>query len=527
MLGVMIDCSRNAVMTVEAVKNFADILAKMGYDTVMLYTEDTYEVNNEPYFGYMRGRYLKEEIKEIDSYCAQKGIELIPCIQTMAHFNAIFQVTNVYKDIKDCDDILLLDNEDTYKFIENILSTVAECFSSKKIHIGMDEAGKVGLGRYLKENGYKDRFDLINRHLHKVCDIADKYGLKPMLWSDMFCCLAKNSGDYYQKGDLSKIKEKAALPENATLVYWDYYSDDYSRYTDMIEMNRAFDRPVVFAGGAWTWKGFTPDNKFTIKNSAVALKACRDCGIKDILITMWGDDGAECSRLSVLPSLMFIAEAAKGNVDMKSIKSKFKDLTGMDFDSVMLLDSGDYIGGEHSYNPSKYLLYNDVFMGLNDYRVTEADGEYYADLAQKLKGVSVTKEFENVFNTQIALCELLAVKAALGVKTRKAYAENDRVKLKELAQKDYMQAVEKTQALHKAFSKQWHSENKPFGFDIQDFRLGGLMTRLTSCSQRLLAYAEGESPSIPELETELLKGDGKCSWTNIATPNVVSHIFFG
>ena len=54
--GTMIDCSRNAVMNTSAVKRWIDVTAGMGYNTLMLYTEDTYEVNNQPYFGYMRGR---------------------------------------------------------------------------------------------------------------------------------------------------------------------------------------------------------------------------------------------------------------------------------------------------------------------------------------------------------------------------------------------------------------------------------------------------------------------------------------
>ena len=37
----------------------------------MLYTEDTYEVDGQPYFGYMRGRYSKEEMKEIDDFAAE------------------------------------------------------------------------------------------------------------------------------------------------------------------------------------------------------------------------------------------------------------------------------------------------------------------------------------------------------------------------------------------------------------------------------------------------------------------------
>ena len=86
--GIMIDCSRNAVRTPETVMRFADMMKKLGYNTLMLYTEDTYEIESEPYFGYLRGRYTKEELKRIDDYCDSLGIELIPCIQTLAHLNA-------------------------------------------------------------------------------------------------------------------------------------------------------------------------------------------------------------------------------------------------------------------------------------------------------------------------------------------------------------------------------------------------------------------------------------------------------
>ena len=63
--GVMIDCSRNGVMKPERVKYLIDLLVKMGYNTLMLYTEDTYEVENQPLFGYMRGRYTVEEMKDL------------------------------------------------------------------------------------------------------------------------------------------------------------------------------------------------------------------------------------------------------------------------------------------------------------------------------------------------------------------------------------------------------------------------------------------------------------------------------
>ena len=90
-LGVMLDCSRNAVMSVAELKNFILTLKKTGYNCLQLYTEDTYEIEGEPQFGYRRGKYTKAELKEIDAFAKKNGVELMPCIQTLAHLNQIFR----------------------------------------------------------------------------------------------------------------------------------------------------------------------------------------------------------------------------------------------------------------------------------------------------------------------------------------------------------------------------------------------------------------------------------------------------
>ncbi len=46
--GVMLDCSRNAVMRPEKINEYVSIIKKLGYNTLMLYTEDTYEIPCEP-----------------------------------------------------------------------------------------------------------------------------------------------------------------------------------------------------------------------------------------------------------------------------------------------------------------------------------------------------------------------------------------------------------------------------------------------------------------------------------------------
>ena len=103
--GAMLDMSRNAVMKPEEVKKYARLLKSLGYNMIQLYTEDTYEVDGEPYFGYLRGRYSQEELKEVVSYCEGLDMEVIPCIQTLAHLNQIFR-WRAYEPMLDCADIL-------------------------------------------------------------------------------------------------------------------------------------------------------------------------------------------------------------------------------------------------------------------------------------------------------------------------------------------------------------------------------------------------------------------------------------
>ena len=61
-LGVMYDCSRNSVPTVITLKRMLIRMALMGFNTLMLYTEDTYTLDSHPEFGHYRGRYSRSEI---------------------------------------------------------------------------------------------------------------------------------------------------------------------------------------------------------------------------------------------------------------------------------------------------------------------------------------------------------------------------------------------------------------------------------------------------------------------------------
>lgn len=88
------------------------------------------------------------------------GIELVPCIQTLAHLHNALKWQGM-ENIKDTADILEVGKEETYVFIEKLLRHVKESFSTRRVHFGMDEAVSLGLVNYLKNKGYEKSSVLI------------------------------------------------------------------------------------------------------------------------------------------------------------------------------------------------------------------------------------------------------------------------------------------------------------------------------------------------------------------------------
>lgn len=519
--GVMIDCSRNAVMNKTAFCRMVDILSRLGYNTIRLYTEDTYEVDDEPYFGYMRGRYTKDELKEMDDYADSHGIELIPCIQTLAHLGTIFRYAE-YGDIRDVDDILLVGADRTYILIENMFRTLAECFRSRNVNIGMDEAFMLGRGKFFAENGPMKSHDIMRMHLEKVLSIAERYGFSCEMWGDMFMRAAY--GEVYEYTVDFSENVKKTVPRNVSLVCWDYYHTETNVYLEEIDRYKNLSKKVSFAGGAWTWLGFCPNNSFGTEAIRAAILACRKKRIKEVFLTLWGDNGGECSPFAVLPTLVCAAEFARGNFDMEAIKKKFYTVVGEDYDLFCALELPDKIySGEKTdcFDPSKVMLYTDLFMGIYDNCVKGNTAKAYYEKVSEILKRGEAGCWSYLFRPIRALCEVLAVKFELGVKTRKIYEKGDKITLAALAENEYALLLEKLENFYKKYEEFWMSEKKPHGFDVQDARIGGLIRRVEHCKMRLEAYAKGNISAIPELEEKVLNPFG------LEKPNGIAYNYYG
>ncbi len=538
--GAMFDVSRNSVYKVSKVKELLVHLAMMGHSTCMLYSEDTYTIPEYPYFGYMRGRYSEEEIKEIDEYAYQLGIELIPCIQALAHMKQTLK-WNYALPLKDTNDVLLVGSEKTYEFLDHMFKAIRSTFRTNRIHIGMDEAWDLGRGRSLDVNGHKHHSELMSIHLEHVCKLLDKYGFEPMMWDDMFMRGAAPDSNHY---DLNvKIDQKVidSVPHNMSLVYWDYYHLEEDFYKKSIELKKGFQKPIIFAGGVWKWVGYAPNYERTFLTTNAALMTCKREGIKEVFATMWGDDGDEAPVDITLLGLIYFAEHCfLEEVDMDWVNRRCKYLTGLTADEFRSPEELNLIEGVPSpnvgsLNPSKQFLYQDILLGAFDFYVEDLDlSSHYLALADKYSAIAAKScSYKSMFNMYATLSTVLATKATVGVEIRQAYLEQDTETLAMIAEEILPMLISDVEDFTDALRTLWYEDCKGHGFEILDTRLAGIIGRCKTAIWRIEQYLNSLVTVIEELEEERLPF--KMGWHNhdgminhdqyvtIASQNVISH----
>ncbi len=511
MLGVMMDASRNAVLLPEAARSLLCRFAMMGINVAMLYAEDTYEVPGEPWFGYLRGRYTHDELVGLDRFAGDLGIEMFPCIQTLGHMGQALQWPALAEH-RDTGDVLLADDDKTYTLIEKMITAASTPFQSNRIHVGMDEASGIGRGRYRALHGEKPPLEIFNRHLCRVSEICRRLGLKPMIWSDMYFSLGSESGDYYDEKWSIPGHVLDDVPRDVQLIYWDYYHHDTAFYERHIDRHRQLGGDPIMAGGVWTWNRFWSALPYTFHVNEACMQACKTKKLREVFVTMWGDDGAEGDIFSCLAGVQFFAEHGyHDEVNLDAIRANFRGSCDADFDdwcTASELDAVPWLDepARSIVNVSKALLWQDPLLPLFDPQVQGCQPrKHYAQLADRLFAACKKTPGAARLELPARVAQVLSLKCELRDKLRTAYLAGDRKQLRCLLDEDINSLVAAARALYKYHRATWLKTNKPFGLEVLEQRYGGQCARLESMRDRLADYLSGDADTIAELDEMMLR----------------------
>lgn len=514
--GFMLDCSRNAVMKPEHLKRWLRRLCLFGYNLAMLYTEDTYELPGEGWFGYMRGRYTGAELHELDQYSRNLGIQLVGCIQTLGHMEQVLRWP-AYAAVKDSDSVLLVGEERTYDLIEKMLDAMASCLQSRRIHIGMDEAWGLGRGRYLDRFGFRRKCDIFGGHLNRVARLCSDRGLAPMMWSDMFFSLGSKTGDCYDPQCEIPSDLVAAIPRDLQLVYWDYHHREKNFYLNRIARHRQMGFEPVMASGIWTWQQLWYNRRETEANAGACIDACRAADLGEVFFTLWGDDGAYCDFDSALAGLAFAAERAYAP-DSSWLERRFKAVCGASYEAVVT--AAELTGPIRTAG----ILWDDPLLGMFHHEGLGGSEHEWPDMARRygqLYDDLVPFRAERAagdLRHAALLADFLHRKISLRLRVDEAYFRRDRAALG-AAIVEIPVMVARLGELAASWRRQWLERNKPFGLEVLQIRLAGQAARYRELEQRLDDYIAGRIDSIPELIQRSAEATGDISqnWKDLAS----------
>ncbi len=514
--GIMLDVSRNAVMRIPHVKGWLRRLALMGFDTVMLYTEDVYQLDREPFFGYQRGAYSADELREIDAYADRLGIEMIPCVQTLGHMAQILKWP-AYEPVRDTDTVLLAEEEPTFELIGKILDFWQAALRTRRIHVGMDETHDLGRGVYMDRHGYRDGFELFNRHLSHVVAMCHERGLEPMIWSDMYFRLGSATGDYYDRASSVPDEARQAIPKDVQLVYWDYYHTDEGFYEEWIRRHRDLGFDPVVCSGVWTWAAPWHGTNYTEARAGACVRACWRAGVKALFFTMWGDDGSMCDFDSAMTGLTYVSELAwGGDVNEAQAAARYEALTGGDYQASraagMLsffepqgVPDGDVTSGLWGW-PT---LWDDPLLGIYWHDKRAQRGQAWDEVLAHYRQISQTLapwlDRDDVdtrggdLRHAALIAGVLLEKVALRSRLETAYRDRDTDGLRQACSGAHG-LIDRLHALDASYRRQWLGRNKPFGLEVVQVRLAGLIRRYRELIDRVEELIDGKIDRIAELE---------------------------
>lgn len=216
---LMLDPARH-FLSVQDVKFYIEQMARYKFNVLQLHLTDDQgwriEIKSHPELtrigafrnpngnkeGPDNGFYTQEQLRDLISFAANRGIEIIPEIDVPGHSVGVLAAwpelgcthrKNVKKDInKTVNQMLCASNPNVYKLYDEIIREVAEVFPSSRIHLGGDEAditqnwGKCNLCQDLKKRlGYQEDRQLMNYFFQRILTSVRKYGKQPILWCEL------------------------------------------------------------------------------------------------------------------------------------------------------------------------------------------------------------------------------------------------------------------------------------------------------------------------------------------------------
>ena len=280
--GYMLDISRGKKPTVKTIKTMIDFLAALKYNELQLYMEgDCFKYAAYPKETAGFDCLTPEDIRELDVYCHERYIDLVPNQNSFGHMYTWLKKPDFHHlGLFEGDEVPSTLNPllpESFEFMKNLYASLLPNFTSEYVNIGLDEAyglGKFQIEEYCRQKG-KDI--VFMEWLNKLsAHITATYGKKVMFWADMIY-------NYPQSYHL--------VPKDAIALEWGYELIQSQRMTAHCIAYRDAGVKYYVCPSVNTHGCFTGRMDVTTFNIRTCAELAVEYGAEGILLTDWGDGG--------------------------------------------------------------------------------------------------------------------------------------------------------------------------------------------------------------------------------------------
>jgi hexosaminidase len=285
--GVMLDISRDKVLSRETLLSIAQLLSDLKYNHLELYIEGfsfaypsfkhLWEGKETPLTG--------EDIEALDNFCLNHFIDLVPNQNSLGHMMQ-WLATDDYRELAECPDGYKLmgmvdmkgtldpNNPGSLDLVTRMTDDLLPHFASGNFNVNLDEPFELGMGKNKKlaeETGVGKIYLDYALKMHKMVSARGK---KMLIWADI---VLKHPGLIPQ------------IPKEITLLDWGYEAAyPFEKHGRMLQQ-AGLDFMVCPGTNSWTTITGRTDNMLATISSAARNGVA--FGAKGLLLTDWGDMG--------------------------------------------------------------------------------------------------------------------------------------------------------------------------------------------------------------------------------------------
>jgi hexosaminidase len=303
--GVMLDISRDKVPTLETLFYLIDCFAAWKFNELQLYIEHTFAYEGHDKVWQNANPLTKADIHELDSYCHEHFIELVPNLNCFGHMSR-WLTHESYRPLAEQPkggetdfgyrvepQGLCPTDPRSILLAKDLIHQMVSCFRSRQVNVGCDETIDLGYGRSKEAVEKRGRGRVYLEYLKEIYGICTSENRIMQFWADILL----------KYPDL--IPE---IPPDCIALNWGYEAiHPYAKETKCL---RESGTPFYVCPGTSSWNSIGGRTENMRENIQSAARHGKQNGAMGFMITDWGDNGHWQPLVSSFPGFVLGASKA-------------------------------------------------------------------------------------------------------------------------------------------------------------------------------------------------------------------------